>query len=220
MFLTSRAAIFIDGGYLDKTLSKDHHIRAINYRKLAPVLIADANRILGRDLDLLRVYYYHCLPFLPRNPTPDQQAFYDLRERFLRQISLECGYYVRQGRLRHRGVDRATGRDIYQQKRVDTLLTLDLTLLSTKRVITHAILIAGDADLVPPVATIKAEGVMAILYTGGPRNPAALELKQECDRSIRIGAPIVAILRDNPFPMPQWPAPPAPLPPRAIPTRP
>ena len=47
-------AVFIDGGYLDKVLHYDHSNQRIDYEKFS--------QLMSGDDELLRTYYYHCLP--------------------------------------------------------------------------------------------------------------------------------------------------------------
>ena len=58
---------------------------------------------------------------------------------------------------------------MFQQKRVDLMLGLDFALLSSKRQITHAVLIAGDSDFIPAVEVAKQEGIAVWLFHGPGR---------------------------------------------------
>ena len=55
---------------------------------------------------------------------------------------------MREGRLAYRGDD-AKGVPIFQQKRVDLMIGLDVAGLAAERAITHAAVLAGDSDLLP-----------------------------------------------------------------------
>ena len=46
------AAIFLDGGYIEKVVRFDHHEAHIDFHRLVTVMA-------GSD-ELLRAYYYHC----------------------------------------------------------------------------------------------------------------------------------------------------------------
>ncbi|MDI6760945.1 MAG: NYN domain-containing protein, partial [Candidatus Brocadiaceae bacterium] len=70
-----------------------------------------------------------------------------------------------EGRLAFRGCNQ-NGKPIYEQKRIDTLLALDLALLSGKRQITHAVLLTGDSDFVPVIKVVQSEGVLVWLFHG------------------------------------------------------
>ncbi len=60
-----KIAIFIDGGYLDKVLYHDHGSKKLNYRGLA-------EEITKPD-EILRTYYYHCLPYQSNPPTEEER---------------------------------------------------------------------------------------------------------------------------------------------------
>ena len=62
--VSERVAVFIDGGYLDHVLRDLGLFGRIDYRAFA-----DALRGNG---ELLRAYYYHCLPWQSPQPTPEE----------------------------------------------------------------------------------------------------------------------------------------------------
>lgn len=61
-----RLAIFIDGGYVDK-LTRALGIR-IDYAKFVDEIIAALSTKTPNALDLLRTYYYDCLPYQSNPP--------------------------------------------------------------------------------------------------------------------------------------------------------
>ena len=58
-------AVFIDGAYLDQVMNHDHRSQRIDYEGLV-------SAISGQD-ELLRAYYYHCLPYQSSSPTEDEK---------------------------------------------------------------------------------------------------------------------------------------------------
>jgi len=75
--LQRRAAVFIDGGYLDNVLL--HYGKAkIDYEKMVQDLTGEN--------PLLRAYYYHCLPYQSAEPTPEEKQKFSSAERFLRRL--------------------------------------------------------------------------------------------------------------------------------------
>ncbi len=52
--ILSRIAIFIDGAYMDHTLRDEFSTARIDYQLLA--------EWMANGIDLLRTYYYNCLP--------------------------------------------------------------------------------------------------------------------------------------------------------------
>lgn len=167
-------AIFMDGGYLDKVIRHDHAGKRIDYERLI-------DAIAGSD-ELLRSYYYHCLPYRSNPPTAQEQSKYDEKRRFFAALRYIPRFDVRLGQLVHRGVD-AQGQPIFQQKRVDIMLGVDMTLLAGKGRITRLALLSGDSDCIPAIEAVKNEGVVATLWHGGfsSRTAPSRELAMTCD---------------------------------------
>jgi len=67
----ARVAVFIEGGYLDEVLRKEFSMARLDYGKLS-------SRLAAPD-DLLRTYYYHCMPYQS-----------NLRQRMKRNGSARC----------------------------------------------------------------------------------------------------------------------------------
>lgn len=153
-------AVFIDGGYLDKVLYLDHGNARIDFEKLS--------RAMSEPDELLRAYYYHRLPYQNNPPTAEESARYAGRHRFTTKLSLLPRFEVRLGRLVCRGIDKATGGRIFQQKRVDCMIGVDMALLAGKGKITNAAILTGDSDLIPAIESVKREGVLTTLWHGGP----------------------------------------------------
>lgn len=151
-----RVAIFIDGGYLAKVLRHEFNEARIDYQKLADHI---ANCI-HKEADILRTYCYHCLPYKGDPPTPEESKRFERKQRFVDALRCLPRFEVRLGRLvKH-------GPDLYRQKGIDTLLSIDLVRLSTKGQITHVAIVAGDADFVPAIKVACDEGVSAWLFHG------------------------------------------------------
>jgi uncharacterized LabA/DUF88 family protein len=156
-----RAAIFIDGGYLNKVLQHEFNDTPIDYQELA-VFIAQQ---IHPETDILRTYYYDCLPYQSDPPTEEEARRFGSAQNFIDALSRKPRFEVRLGRLARRGPDRG-GQYYYQQKMVDVLLSIDLVRLSTKGQITHAVLVAGDADFVPAIRAARDEGLSIWLFHG------------------------------------------------------
>jgi uncharacterized LabA/DUF88 family protein len=81
------------------------------------------------------------------------------------------------------------------QKRIDVLLAVDLTNLSTKGAITHVSILTGDSDYLPAIRTAKDQGVNICLCHSAKHHPHR-ELWQTCDeRKILTADVIQNILR-------------------------
>ncbi len=77
-----------------------------------------------------------------------------------------------------RGTD-GKGIPIYVQKGIDLQIGVDLVLLSAKQQISHAVIIAGDSDLIPAIAVAKNEGVLIHLYHGSSPHRKLIEIADE-----------------------------------------
>ena len=160
----SRLAIFIDGGYVD-ALTKELNIR-VDYSRFVNAIVATIASKTPDALDLLRTYYYDCLPYQSNHPTDAEARRFASKRRFFDALSYLERFEVRKGRLAHRGFDNQ-GEPIFQQKRTDLLLGLDFALLSGKNKITHAALVAGDSDFLPAIEVAKQEGIVVWLFHSG-----------------------------------------------------
>lgn len=145
-----RVAIFIDGGYLSKVLMESFSCAKIDFAKLS--------NHLANGKQLLRTYYYHCMPYKDKVPTAEQIKRFNNMQRFITSLEYLDRYKVRLGKLEYRGQD-SDGAPIYQQKRVDILLGCDLVLLAAKRQIGTAIIVTGDSDFIPAIDVAINEGV-------------------------------------------------------------
>lgn len=159
----ARLAIFIDGAYMEKVAGE------FNSRVDYGLLCAEVGRLVAEGtqepLDLLRSYYYDCLPYQGEPPTDEERQRYSGKRNFFNALRYLPRFEVREGRLAFRGTDEH-GQPIFQQKRTDMLLGLDIALLSSKKQITHAAVLAGDSDFLPAVEVASKEGVAVWLFHG------------------------------------------------------
>jgi uncharacterized LabA/DUF88 family protein len=161
----SMLAIFIDGGYLD-AVSRDEYSVRVDIAKLGEAIRQHVSSKLQDNVNLLRMFYYDCLPYQSHPPTPAEAERYSRKRKFFYSIGQLDRMKVREGRLKFRGIDKITGESIFQQKRVDLQLGLDFALLSGKRSIAHAAIVAGDSDLLPAVEVAREEGILVWLFHG------------------------------------------------------
>lgn len=183
-----RVAIFIDGAYLDATLRDDFQSARVNYAQLSEALAGEK--------EILRTYYYHCLPYQSNPPTTEESDRFGKMQAFFHALRQIPRYEVREGRLQFRGV-RDDGTPILQQKRVDVMLAVDLTMLSAKQQISDAILITGDSDFIPPVNVARNEGVVVWLYHG-TNNPPHADLWELADERVRLTQALIDSVRRAP----------------------
>ena len=156
-----RLAIFIDGGYLDRVRRDEFSGMKIDYLGLSK-LIAET---IDPDIDLLRTYFYHCLPYQSNPPIPEESQRFASVQKFFDTLRRLPRFEVREGILARYGPG-ANGSYYYQQKRIDALLSVDLVQLAAKHLVDHAALIAGDSDFLPAVNVARDEGVSIWLFHG------------------------------------------------------
>lgn len=169
----TRVAIFIDGSYLDWVCKMDLNFAKLHYGKLAI--------LLSGEMDLLRTYYYHCLPYQSNPPTPEESKRYSSAQSFFYNLKQLPRFEIRYGKLAYRGINKEDSKPIFEQKRVDISLGVDLVLLSAKRMISHAIIITGDSDFLPAIEIARNEGVFLHLYHGSGESAPHRELWDHCD---------------------------------------
>jgi uncharacterized LabA/DUF88 family protein len=154
----SRMAIFIDGGYIGKVIDSFGRT-AIDFSKLA-------NWIAGH-LEIFRIYYYDCLPYVSNPPHADELELLTKKQRFFNSLNRRKKFEVREGRLACRGISQ-DGERIFQQKRIDTLLGVDIARIAFKNVTTvpNIAILTGDSDYIPAIQVAKDEGILVHLIHG------------------------------------------------------
>lgn len=147
--------------------------------------------MVGSD-QLLRAYYYHCLPYQSNPPTFEEKERYAVRHGFFNALRRIPRFEVRLGNLAFRGMTN-DGRPMFQQKRVDLMLGVDIALLAGKNRIGRVVLLAGDSDFTPAIEAVKNEGVLTTLWHGGNTANAkpSYELRQVCDEERELTPKII-----------------------------
>ena len=177
-----RCAIFIDGAYVDKLFQ--HHLGGarVDFGKFA--------KLLGKDTDVLRTYYYHCLPYQSSPPSQEERQRFSGAEKYMAALSRLPRFQVRLGKLEYRGQKQGGG-PIFAQKRVDILLGVDMVELAATKQISRAILVAGDSDFLPAIEVVKRHGVLTVLWHGtrggaGKQSTCHNDLWDICDERFEI----------------------------------
>jgi len=178
-----KAAILIDGAYLEMLMIKEHDRAQVDYHKLALGLIKRVSRHAGQHIDLLRTYYYHALPWSPPDPDEDERERVAKKRGFFHRLEFLPRFSVKLGRTQR--VLNDDGSTTYQQKGVDVMLAADMVYLASRGLIDHIILLAPDADYAPAVRLVKELGVVVHLVHGG-NLAASTEMRKECDERIEL----------------------------------
>ena len=184
-------AVYIDGGYLDKLLERDYSGARVDMEKLV--------HLITQGDELLRAYYYHCLPYRSDPPTPEEQNRFADKRRFLDAISYIPRFEIRLGQLQISGMKK-DGRPNFEQKRVDMMMGVDMALLAVKHRVDRIWLLTGDSDAIPAVEAVKPEGITVTLVHG-PRkgfSSPSRELYKIVDERVEIDADMMNRIRRRP----------------------
>jgi len=186
----ARLAIFIDGGYIAKLAEQEFKVWG-DFERFSEAIRAQIGLKTLEPLDLVRTYYYDCLPYQSAHPTPEESQRYGAKRGFFAALKRLPKHAVREGRLTYRGLDGA-GQPIFEQKRVDLLLGLDFALLAGKHSISHVAVVSGDSDLIPAFEIAQLEGVVVWLVHGpqvsrvNGRSTYAAELWDKADERFAL----------------------------------
>jgi uncharacterized LabA/DUF88 family protein len=167
LFIMEETILFIDGGYLSYISKYFGKGRPLKYKieKFAINLVKERNFIVKE------IYYYTAPPF--QNPIPSEEENERKRnyDKFIGKLKLaKPPIIVREGRCQK--ID-----DSFQQKGVDTLMTMDLLRVPKKMNVKDIIIITSDTDFVPIIRDIKQDGVNPILaYFTDKRRKSAFSL--------------------------------------------
>jgi uncharacterized LabA/DUF88 family protein len=177
----------IDGAYFQKVLEKDFNKPRIDFGLLGP-------RLASGFEPLLRTYYYNCPPYQSAVPTDRERQLVANADRFYYRLRKIPNLEVRLGRLEFRGVSRDTGEPIFEQKRVDVQLAVDLLTLAFSRQIATAIIVAGDSDFIPAFQAAKDQGIRIVLFHGS-KNPAHRDLVNVADQRFLLDDGLIRDVR-------------------------
>lgn len=97
---------------------------------------------------------------------------------------------MRLGKLAFRGTDNA-GNKSFEQKGIDTLLSIDMVNLAATRQVSDIILLAGDSDYIPAIEVTKTHGVGVILYHSQRKDSYHINLWMACDERVPINPAVI-----------------------------
>ncbi|MCS6769693.1 MAG: NYN domain-containing protein [Candidatus Caldarchaeum sp.] len=193
MYPAEKAAVFIDGGYLEKLLKHYFAEKRIDPAANREVMVEPRidflrlSELLCKGYERFRTYYYNCMPYQSNPPTREESERYSNKRRFIQYLQRLPRFQVRLGRLRK------TASGEFEQKGVDVQLAIDLVELAAVRTIRKAVLIGGDADYVPPVKKARDFHVIVELYYHSRH--VSDELFDACDERTEITEELVDSVR-------------------------
>ena len=150
------SAVLIDGGCFEKLRLK------FDRPDLDLVKLSDE---LCQPWERFRTYYFDALPWTGDPPTPVEAERKARKQRYLEGIRLLRRFDVKLGRVQKKEMPckRGEPHTEYVQKLVDVLLSVEMVRLAWSRQVKSIVLLAGDSDFVPAIATAKDAGVLVRL---------------------------------------------------------
>lgn len=158
--MTDKAAVFIDGGCFAK-IREHFNVYRVDFEKFSDILCDDNN------VERFLTFYYDCPPFVGNPPSQEEKTKEAKFDRFIYSLNRLARFQIRLGKLgRHDLICEKCGhtKTKYGQKRVDNLLTVDMTRAIWKDRIYKAILVTGDSDFVPAVEEANRAQVLTHVY--------------------------------------------------------
>ena len=171
--------MFIDGGYLSFISKFFGKGKPLKYK----MEVFAKNLAKSRDLECKKIYFYTAPPYQDSIPTKEENKRKARYDKFILKLK-ETGIIIREGRCQK--ID-----NIYQQKGVDTLLTIDLSRIPKKEGISDVIVLTSDTDFVPIINDLSEDGINVILaYFTDRKRKSGLSLSnhlwKSCKDKIKI----------------------------------
>ena len=171
--------VFIDGGYLSFISKFFGKGKPLKYK----MEVFANNLAKTKGFECKQIYFYTAPPYQSSKPTPEEnkrKANYDKFIVKLKKVKIN----VREGRCQK--ID-----NTYQQKGVDTLLTIDLSRIPKREGITDVIVLTSDTDFVPIINDLSEDGINVILaYFTDKKRKSGLSLSNHlwkaCKDKIKI----------------------------------
>lgn len=178
-----KVAVIIDGGFVKKVFQKKSNPhRSPNSGQI----ISLSKKILKKEEELFRIYYYDCPPFEKNINQPVSGDIYKnislikKGSKFINELKKKDNVAYRNGELKFNGwsikqqaiksiinhgatISDSDFKPIFKQKRVDIKIGLDIAWLSIKKIVDKIILIAGDSDFIPAMKLARIEGIQIVI---------------------------------------------------------
>lgn len=174
--------MLLDGAYLD-------HLTQGPWAHGGRPLALDMRRLIrhiNQGQRPTKVFYYYALPWLSDPPLPAEHYMRTQKEKFLAFLAADRRWVLREGRVERRGGPRP-GDWVFEQKRTDVQIAVDMVRLAWCKDADRIILLAGDSDLIPALEDAKMAGVRTTLayYPGSVHR----DLLAACDDTLTLLEP-------------------------------
>ena len=123
-----------------------------------------------------RIFFYLCEPFsetvtISVNETTSRTIDFSQTsqaktvKKFITSLATLDLVAIRRGRLAYRGWDKEENKPIFEQKKVDILLGLDIAHLTYNKLVDRILIFSYDVDLQPALKIARMGGLQIILLT-------------------------------------------------------
>ena len=143
--------IFIDGGYLSFISRYFGRGKPFKYK----IEVFANNLAKTKGFKFKKIYFYTAPPYQSPKPTFEKKKRKANYDKFILRLK-EAKIIVREGRCQK--ID-----NTFQQKGVDTLMTMDLSRIPKKEGINQVIVLTSDTDFVPIIKDLSEDGIDVIL---------------------------------------------------------
>lgn len=158
--MENKTLVFIDAGFLSKLAKQLGKGKYLKY----DLIKFSENLAKKEKLKLEKIFYYNAPPFVSNKPTDEEKIRKEKYDNFIDKLKENPIIEIKEGRCQRIKLD--NGNYEYNQKGVDTFLTMDLMTIPLKyQKIKKIILIACDSDFVPVIKEINGYGIKTILFT-------------------------------------------------------
>jgi len=176
LFNIKQTILFIDAGYLSFISKHFGSGKPLRYKieKFAK------NLAKSKGFECKKIYFYTAPPFQSSKPKEEENKRKANYDKFINKLkSINPEIVIREGRCQKIG-------NTYQQKGVDTLITIDLSRIPKKENIDEVILLSSDTDFVPIIEDLKEDGIKVILaYFTDKRRKSAFSLSNHLWKACR-----------------------------------
>lgn len=179
LFIMEQTIVFIDAGYLSFISKFFGDGKPLKYK----MEVFAKNLAKSKNLECKKIYFYTAPPYQDSTPTKEENIRKANYDKFVSKLK-EVGIFVREGRCQK--ID-----NTFQQKGVDTLLTIDLSRIPKKEGISNVIVLTSDTDFVPIINDLSEDGINVILaYFTDRKRKSGLSLSNHlwkaCKDKIKI----------------------------------
>jgi uncharacterized LabA/DUF88 family protein len=174
--------VFIDGDYFDSVLRNEFDSQRIDFLTFSQLIIPE-------DCHRFRTYYYKSVPYLGPEASAEDRSRSEGVEKFLQSLRHLPRFKVRTGDLTRSSDGQ------FRRKGVNVSMAIDITRLSTERIIDQIFLVCSDPDMYPLLKAVRDMGILVRLYHG---DNVPERMLAESDETVKIEDEIIRrSLRDN-----------------------